>query len=54
MDEASIVSEVKSLRQLDGHIIDGFDVGAWHIDRKIQFLPLDVAKYVSSIVGLNH
>lgn len=54
MDEACIVGEVESLRQLDGHVVDCFDVGAWHVDREIQVLPLDVAKYVSTIVGFDH
>ena len=42
------------MRQLDRHIIDVLDVGAGHIDAKVEIQTLDVLEDIAIIIVLNH
>ena len=54
MNETRVVSEVHSLRQLDGYIINHLNVGTRHINRKIQIQPFYMLEHVAPIVVLSH
>ena len=42
------------MRQLDRHIIDVLDVGAGHIDAKVEIQTLDVLEDIAIVIVLNH
>ena len=48
------MGKVQALRQLDRHIIDVLDVGAWHIDAKVEIQTLDVLEDIAIVIVLNH
>ena len=54
VDETRVVGEVEALGQLDGHVVDHLDVGARHVDRKVQVQALDMLEDVSAVIGLDH
>ena len=48
------MGKVQALRQLDRHIIDVLDVGAGHIDAKVEIQTLDVLEDIAIIIVLDH
>ena len=54
MYHAKVMGIIHCLSQLDGNVVNFFDVRSWHVDCKVQIQSLDVLVDVSSIVSLNH
>jgi len=54
MNEARVVCKVHTLCELNGHIVDHFDVGARHINCQVEIQTLDLIEDVASIIVFDH
>ena len=54
VDEARVMSKIKSLGQLNGYIIDELDIGSWDVNSQVEVQTLDVLEDITAVCVLDH
>ena len=54
VDQARVMSKIKSLGQLNGYIIDELDVRSWDVNSQVEVQTLDVLEDITAVCILDH